>query len=78
MYCCFVQYTNSITSVVKDGTYILLGAAVVLNFLCQLITRASASAIEDRENRLRGDVRKLTKEKQNKKFFTVFVCNSST
>merc|ERR1712028_133094 len=60
-------------SYVKDGTYILLGAAVVLNFLCQLITRASASAIEDRENRLRGDVRKLTKEKQNKKFFTVFV-----
>lgn len=64
-------YSNCFTvnSGIEMGTYILLGGAVSLNILNQLITRAATAAIQDREARFRGDLNPWSLHNQPDSFF---------
>ena len=59
----------TINSGIEMGTYVLLGGAVSLNILNQLITRAATAAIQDREARLRGDSNPWSVNNQPDSFF---------
>lgn len=59
----------TVNSGIDIGTFILLGGAVSLNILNQLITRAATAALQDREARLRGDLNPWSVDERPSSFF---------